>query len=123
MAFMNSFITLKTQPHQVASLIEHNLLGILNTRLGTVTIRSDMGLPDLRGIYSINQQQLNEIANMVAGQLKSFEPRLQTVTVECIPTQTRDAAFQIRINGTITGTKVSLALLFLCLTNGKIITE
>ena len=117
--------TMTKQPQQVALSIASNIVNVLNTRLGSVLIRNDLGLPDLYNTSVIDKAELSQTANCILQQINRFESRLQHVTVECHSMQADiNVLLKIIIRAQLNDEiPQSLSLVLFCMSNGKIVLQ
>jgi type VI secretion system protein len=67
--------------NQVIRSIQHHLQRILNTRMGSVPIADDYGVPDFTNFMSTFPDSQRGIERSLRHTIKTYEPRLQGVRV------------------------------------------
>ena len=117
--------TMTKQPQQVALSIASNIVNILNTRLGSVVTRDDLGMPELYNATVIDKAELSQTANYILGQINGFETRLNQVTVECHSMHADiNVLLKIIIRAQLNDEiPQSLTLVLFCMSNGKIVLQ
>lgn len=117
--------TMTKQPQQVALSIASNIVNVLNTRLGSVLIRDDLGMPDLYNATVIGKAELSQTANYILQQINGFESRLHQMTVECHTMQNDiNVLLKIIIRAQLNDEiPQSLSLVLFCMSNGKIVLQ
>ena len=85
-----------------ASILEH-LQAMCSTRLGSVPIRPDYGLPAISEMVHSFPDAINAIARALVYTIETYEPRLTQVVVRHVPSETASLVVRFEVCANLRG--------------------
>lgn len=84
-------------PNQMIRSIQQHLQRILNTRMGSVPIADDYGVPDFTNFMSTFPDSQRGIERSLRRTIQTYEPRLQQVRVTFLPREEDPLSINLHI--------------------------
>jgi type VI secretion system protein len=84
-------------PNQMIRSIQQHLQRILNTRMGSVPIAEDYGVPDFTNFMSTFPDSQRGIERSLRHTIQTYEPRLQHVRVTFFPCEEDPLSISLQI--------------------------
>jgi type VI secretion system protein len=84
----------------IDSVMEH-LQRILNTRMGSVQIADDFGLPDFTDLIDNYPESIRDLERSIRRMVQKYEPRLSSIQVNFIPQEDEKLSLDFQITAEI----------------------
>ncbi|MGL6259080.1 type VI secretion system baseplate subunit TssE [Vibrio sp. WXL103] len=101
-----------TSSEELIRSIQSHLKELLNTHSGNTQLGADYGLPDFNDVLAESTNMVREIKRSIKQTIETYEPRIQTVQVNYIPSKINALQLTFSIVGEVVHNNQVLPLAF-----------